>query len=129
MFILTAALFLGMAIGFSKTTTPSNLYVGWYVGFIFELIGTIGITSTWTTLSFKMTHVDERMALLTLIVIGEGAIGVTKTIAKLNKESLNADGCILTFCIILVLVSAMDYSTISIVVANMLLVLSLDVVL
>jgi hypothetical protein len=55
--------------------------------------------------SFKKTHIVERMGLLTLIVIGEGAIGVTKTISRMmGKYGLDTEGSALVFCIILVLV-------------------------
>lgn len=49
----------------------------------FEAIVVLGVAMIWRTLSFKKTHIVERMGLLTLIVIGEGAIGVTKTVTKL----------------------------------------------
>lgn len=57
-------------------------------------------------LSFKKTHLMERMSLLTLIVIGEGAIGVTKTVSRMmGKSGLDVESCFLIMCIILVLVS------------------------
>ncbi|EKG13809.1 Low temperature requirement A, partial [Macrophomina phaseolina MS6] len=56
-------------------------------------------------LSFKKTHLVERMGLLTLIVIGEGAIGVTKTVSKMmGKYGLDVEGTLLVVCIVLVLV-------------------------
>jgi low temperature requirement protein LtrA len=57
-------------------------------------------------LSFKKTHLMERMSLLTIIVIGEGAIGVTKTVSRLmGKHGLDVEGCFLIMCIIIILVS------------------------
>lgn len=47
----------------------------------------------------------ERMSLLTIIVIGEGAIGVTKTVSRLmGKHGLDVEGCFLIMCIIIILV-------------------------
>jgi hypothetical protein len=34
-------------------------------------------------LSFKESHLNERLSLLTIIIIGEGVIGVTKVIGKM----------------------------------------------
>jgi low temperature requirement protein LtrA len=48
-----------------------------------ELATIIGLSSIWRQLSFKHTHQMERMGLLTLMVIGEGAIGITKAISKM----------------------------------------------
>jgi low temperature requirement protein LtrA len=56
-------------------------------------------------MSFKKTHLMERMSLLTIIVIGEGAIGVTKTVSRMmGKHGLEVEGCFLIMCIIVVLV-------------------------
>jgi hypothetical protein len=45
------------------------------------------------------------MSLLTLIVIGEGAIGITKTVSRImGKTGLEVEGCFLIMCIICVLV-------------------------
>lgn len=60
-----------------------TIYYVWYIVLFGESAAVIGISSFWRTLSFKKTHIVERMGLLTLIVIGEGAIGVTKTVGKL----------------------------------------------
>lgn len=59
----------------------------WAVVMLLEGTSTIVISSFWRMLSFKATHLVERMGLLTLIVIGEGAIGVTKTVSKLMGKS------------------------------------------
>jgi len=42
---------------------------------------------------------------LTLIVIGEGAIGVTKTIGKMMSKGLDMEASGLVLCIVLLLVS------------------------
>lgn len=63
----------------------------WWVVMFLEGLSTIIISSCWRMLSFKATHLVERMGLLTLIVIGEGAIGVTKTVSKLMGKSETLD--------------------------------------
>lgn len=76
---------------------------------LLEGIVIIAVSCNWRTLSFKATHLVERMGLLTLIVIAKGAIGVTKTTAKvMGKSGPTLDGSFLICCIILILVTISD---------------------
>lgn len=85
---------------------PPALYMVFYGIMIAEAIVIITISCFWRMLSFKKTHLMERMSLLTIIVIGEGAIGVTKTIGRImGKGGLDVEGCFLIMCIIVILVS------------------------
>lgn len=106
-YVIAAAIFGAMIPAFStKDEYHRGIYSLWWIVMLLESIGAIVISSIWRMLSFKKTHIVERMALLTLIVIGEGAIGVTKTISRMmSKYGLDAEGCGLVICIILVLVS------------------------
>jgi hypothetical protein len=82
------------------------VYLAWYGIAFLEAVFVVTISCNWRMLSFKKTHLMERMSLLTIIVIGEGAIGVTKTVGKLmSKQGLDAEGCFLIMCIIIILVS------------------------
>ncbi|CAI6261960.1 unnamed protein product [Periconia digitata] len=82
-----------------------GVFAIWYVMMVTEALGAIAVSCIWRMLSFKKTHLMERMSLLTLIVIGEGAIGVTKTVSRLmGKYGLDAEGCFLIMCIICSLV-------------------------
>jgi hypothetical protein len=94
-FAITATAFLGSPEGI--------IYSVGYIVLLVECFCTIAISCIWRQLSFKKSHLNERMGLLTLIVIGEGAIGVTKTISKLlgKGQDLQLSGTI--FCILLVL--------------------------
>lgn len=88
-----------------KTKINAPIYLIWYAVSILESVASITISCSYRMLSFKKTHLMERMSLLTIIVIGEGAIGVTKTVGKLmGKHGLDAEGCFLIMCIILILV-------------------------
>ena len=83
------------------------VYLVWYAVAFLEAVGVVTISCAWRMLSFKKTHLMERMSLLTIIVIGEGAIGVTKTVSKLmGKQGLDVEGCFLIMCIICILVSS-----------------------
>lgn len=58
-----------------KPVDESNgIYSIWWIVMSLETIAVITISSFWRMLSFKKTHLVERMGLLTLIVIGEGAV-------------------------------------------------------
>jgi low temperature requirement protein LtrA len=64
------------------------------------------ISSFWRMLSFKESHLNERLALLTIIIIGEGVIGVTKGIGKMwPPDTMPSTGVIigvLSTCALLV---------------------------
>ena len=47
------------------------------------------IAMTWRIVSFKYTHIVERLKLLTLIIIGEGIIGMIKSVACITKGQAN----------------------------------------
>ena len=90
----------------AQKTAPEGLYMVWYAVMVAEAVITIAISCFWRMLSFKKTHLMERMSLLTIIVIGEGAIGVTKTVSRImGKGGLTVEGCFLIMCIIVILVS------------------------
>lgn len=57
----------------------------------FTLLVMIGISSNWRSISFKGTHIMQRMSLLSLIILGEGIIVITKAISKVVKNSYKFD--------------------------------------
>jgi hypothetical protein len=101
-YLVTSAIFAITATALSGSPGRVIYSVG-YIVLLAECFCTIAISCIWRQLSFQKSHLNERMGLLTLIVIGEGAIGVTKTISKLlgKGQDLQLSGTI--FCIILVL--------------------------
>jgi len=104
-YAVAACVFAAMTPAFKTDDTSKRLvYLVWYIMMALEAIGVIAISSFWRMLSFKKTHLMERMSLLTIIVIGEGAIGVTKTVGKIMKSGLTVEGCFLIMCIIVILV-------------------------
>lgn len=108
LYCLAAVAFGGMTPAFKEgDVAHRGVYVVWYIVMTLESVAVIAISSIWRMLSFKKTHLMERMSLLTLIVIGEGAIGVTKTVSRLmGKNGLEFEGCALIMCVIIVLVSS-----------------------
>lgn len=106
-YLVSAGVFAGMTPAFKSTTQDQSkrlVYLVWYAMMGLEAVAVIGISCFWRMLSFKKTHLMERMSLLTIIVIGEGAIGVTKTVGKIMKSGLDVEGCFLIMCIIVTLV-------------------------
>ncbi|GAB1316400.1 hypothetical protein MFIFM68171_06610 [Madurella fahalii] len=107
-YVVAAAAYGAMIPAFSrdKPVDESNgIYSIWWIVMLLETIAVITISSFWRMLSFKKTHLVERMGLLTLIVIGEGAIGVTKTISRMmGKEGLDPGDSGLVLCIVLILI-------------------------
>lgn len=105
-YAIATALYAAMIPGFTVANLKKfpHLYLVWYAIMIVEALMVIGISCFWRMLSFKKTHLMERMSLLTIIVIGEGAIGVTKTIGRIMGKGLEVEGCFHIMCIIGILV-------------------------
>ncbi|KAH8591150.1 bacterial low temperature requirement A protein-domain-containing protein [Bisporella sp. PMI_857] len=72
--------------GFKKGVDHGHTYVVWYVIAIAETVLNIAVTSRWKVVTFKGTHLVQRMSLLTLIILGEGIIVVCKSISKIVKN-------------------------------------------
>jgi low temperature requirement protein LtrA len=109
-----ATIAFGSMVPAFRGEEPTNrrVYIVWYITMLVEGAVVIAISSFWKMLSFKKTHLMERMSLLTLIVIGEGAIGVTKTVSRMmGKSGLDFESCALIMCIISMLVSAKPVTT------------------
>lgn len=85
LYVLTAFAFLITYLTdshFTLTGMEGAIRVhSWYIIIAVEALAVIVISSIWRVLSFKHTHLVERVGLLTLIVMGEGIIGLTKSVA------------------------------------------------
>jgi len=64
----------------------SNVYIFWYVIAVCETALTVGVSMVYRVISFKGTHMVQRMSLLTLIILGEGIIVICKSISKIVKN-------------------------------------------
>jgi low temperature requirement protein LtrA len=106
-FFVAAIIFFVMTLGFHEDAeTSKSIFAIWWIVTLCEAIIIVAVSCKWRTLSFKATHLAERMGLLTLIVIGEGAIGVTKTVSKIIGETgPDLRSSLLICCIIFLLVS------------------------
>lgn len=90
--VLTMAVYLAAGIAFLVTSLISRgaditgaqaatRVTWWYIIIGVEILGVVVISSIWRILSFRHTHLVERVGLLTLIVMGEGILGMTKAVA------------------------------------------------
>ncbi|KAF3051838.1 hypothetical protein E8E11_007927 [Didymella keratinophila] len=77
-YAVTFVVFPHVAVGLSEQIT-------WVVIAIVEGLAVLLIAMTWRIVSFKYTHIVERLQLLTLIIIGEGIIGMIKSVACITK--------------------------------------------
>lgn len=107
-YLVATDVFAAMTPSYRPTAVaPKFLYMVWYAVIVVEAVIVITISCFWRMLGFEKTHLMERMSLLTIIVIGEGAIGVTKTVGRImGKSGLDPEGCFLIMCIIVILVSS-----------------------
>ncbi|KAI2786076.1 hypothetical protein POX_h09843 [Penicillium oxalicum] len=75
----TSIFYTLMYFGFSRSmSVRSRLWSVWLVLFGLELFMVAGFSLLYPDLGFQKTHLNTRMALLTLIIIGEGVIAVTR---------------------------------------------------
>jgi hypothetical protein len=61
--------YMSLGIAFAKRSGIGNQYLAWYVIAVFEVGANIAIAGRWHVLSFKGTHLTERMTCLTLIIV------------------------------------------------------------
>lgn len=59
-------------------------YRSFYVIAVFEIATNIAISSNWKAVTFKGTHLVQRMSLLTLIILGEGVMTIVQRITTVR---------------------------------------------
>ncbi|CAH0057568.1 unnamed protein product [Clonostachys solani] len=69
----------------SNNKQDQHLIIIWYTVGLLELLSIIAHATLSKTLSFEGTHFNERLNLLTLIILGEGVILLTKNVSKIVK--------------------------------------------
>lgn len=77
-FLVTYLVDSGVELDSSQAATH---VIRWYIIIAVEVIAVVLISSVWRVLSFRHTHLTERVGLLTLIVMGEGILGMIKSVA------------------------------------------------
>ncbi|CRK38140.1 hypothetical protein BN1723_004379 [Verticillium longisporum] len=104
--VFSGGSFLSMTVSFNPGAKPGlGIYYLYYVILGIEAAVTLGISIAWRKTGFKRTHLTERMGLLTLVIIGEGAIGATKTVGKvMGNDDVRLDATLLIACMVFILV-------------------------
>lgn len=70
---IAVVLYLGLSFAFS-TQASAHAYLAWYIIAVFEVGANIAIAGRWHVVSFKGTHLTERMTCLTLIIVSGSLI-------------------------------------------------------
>jgi low temperature requirement protein LtrA len=107
---IASMLFLGTYFGFpgdfnTPATSDHHVYIGWFVGVplyqrkwlinrryivvVVEALAMIAISCVWRVVSFRHTHLVERIGLLTLIIMGEGIIGLGTSVSTILQNSVS----------------------------------------
>ncbi|KAK5207384.1 hypothetical protein LTR41_006953 [Exophiala xenobiotica] len=99
-YLLTAAGYL--AIGLRVEQNP-GCYVFWYLICGIEIASIIAVSCYWRLVSFKPTHLVERLGELTLVIIGEGILVLSRRTYQLFGvlNSPSADVYIAVICSVL----------------------------
>jgi hypothetical protein len=89
-----AFVFLGLYFAFNPST-PGNsgrAISGWFVTLAVEAIVLLVVSGQYRFMSFRHTPMVERLGLLTLIILGEGIIGLCEAVSKIGtSESYTSD--------------------------------------
>ncbi|KAJ5660374.1 hypothetical protein N7507_006825 [Penicillium longicatenatum] len=83
MFWATTICYLAMFFAFSRGhEVPPRIWTVWFVLFGVEMWTVMGVSCGFPEIDFRDTCLNVRMGLLTLIIIGEGVIAVTRIVNK-----------------------------------------------
>ncbi|KAJ6006683.1 hypothetical protein N7451_004627 [Penicillium sp. IBT 35674x] len=83
MFWAATICYLAMFFAFSQYhQVPSRIWTVWFVLFGVEMWTVMGVSCGFPGIGFQDTYLNVRMGLLTLIIIGEGVIAVTRIVNK-----------------------------------------------
>lgn len=78
---VAAIVYLGTAFGFQGG--GSALWVIWIVMTVVEAVLQVAFSLQWTPLSFRGTHLCQRISLLSFILMGEGIITVCLSVGRI----------------------------------------------
>ncbi|KAF2154572.1 hypothetical protein K461DRAFT_319114 [Myriangium duriaei CBS 260.36] len=85
-YLVSAGVYGLLFIAFARG--HSNAYITWYVVAFLETIICTAVSTVWRNISFKGTHLVQRMGLLTLIILGEGVMGLAHNCQNLVKAQI-----------------------------------------
>jgi low temperature requirement protein LtrA len=80
-----AAGFVYLGVTFRFRNENSNVFVTWYMLATVEVVATTGGSAFWEVLSFTRTHLMRRLALLTVIILGDGVIVLAQDVVVISE--------------------------------------------
>jgi len=83
--LAAAIIYLGITFRF-QTGKESHVIYAWYITSVGEAVISIACSWRWSVLSLAGTHLIRRMALLTLIVLGEGIVVIGGNVTTIVKN-------------------------------------------
>ncbi|KAL8814075.1 MAG: hypothetical protein Q9223_006675 [Gallowayella weberi] len=92
-FAIGGVLCLGFFFVFNATSS-GQAYIVWYIIIVLEALAVFVSSSQWRSVSFQRTNLSERCGLLTLIILGEGIIVLTKSMNYIVKGENFSKGII-----------------------------------
>ncbi|KAI9054768.1 hypothetical protein LZ554_001917 [Drepanopeziza brunnea f. sp. 'monogermtubi'] len=93
--LFAALLYFSTFFGFKPDNPQNRVFILWYVTAVLETAFNIVVSSKWEVLTFQGTHLIKRMSLLTLIILGEGIIAFSKSIATITEQEETWNGPLL----------------------------------
>jgi low temperature requirement protein LtrA len=88
--VVAAAVYLGISFRFQEGKN-SRVFIVWYVGSFLEMTVHLQVARLSKAIHFVGTHLGERFHLLTLIIMGEGAIILAKNVTLVVKDTYLKD--------------------------------------
>ena len=82
---VTAMVFLGLFFSLTPESGASSM-LAWYITIGFETAIILLVSGRYRFLTFRRTCIYERLGLLTLIILGEGIIGLCSSIQKIGSD-------------------------------------------
>lgn len=105
---ISAMIYLGLYFGFGNASSDNGL-IAWYVTIGFESIVILAVSGRTKFLSFRRTAIVERLGLLTLIILGEGIIGLTGSVVKVGSDkSFSSDVIGMVICSVCIICKYAD---------------------
>ncbi|KAI0600117.1 hypothetical protein F4775DRAFT_599615 [Biscogniauxia sp. FL1348] len=83
---IAALIYMGISFRFEDGKN-SRVFVAWYVIAAVEVVLQLSVSHFSQVLSFNGTHLTERMTLLTLIILGEGVVGIAENVVTIVKNN------------------------------------------
>ena len=91
-YLVAAIVYFGLFFAFkSRGDKINHTCIVWYVVAILETLIATCVSSVWRrgrVISFKGSHLVQRMSLLTLIILGEGVMGLAKQCQAIVKSKV-----------------------------------------